>query len=380
MTEIADTFDTELDIGRPHKRRRWVAVTTTAVVVLAGAGVVYAERGQIWRPPTQNATVDSATATALATVARQDLTAQQQVSGTLGFTGSYAVVNKAQGIVTALPAVGQIISRGQTIYQVDGAPVVLLYGRIPVYRDLAETATGPDVLQLNANLVALGYGRSIDPTSSYFGWATKAGVERLQTAMGVTVDGILHMGQSVFLPAAIRVTTVAATLGAPANGPIAQASGTTRQVVVNLDASAQAQVKVGDQVTITLPNNTTTPGTVTSVGTVATTPSGSGGGGGNSTPTVEVDVTPTDAAATGTLDQAPVQVSITTASAPQSLVVPVNALLSLVGGGYAVEVVAPTGAHRLVAVTIGLFDDAHGLVQVTDTMLRQGDRVLVAGS
>jgi hypothetical protein len=54
--------------------------------------------------------------------------------------------------------------------------------------------------------------------------------------------------------------------------------------------------------------------------------------------------------------------------------------LSLAGGGYAVEVVRQGGAHQLVAVTVGLFDDADGVVQVTDTALRSGDHVVVAGS
>jgi len=149
--------------------------------------------------------------------------------------------------------------------------------------------------------------------------------------------------------------------------------------VLNLDATEQAEVKAGDQVVITLPGNKTTPGTVSSVGTVATVPSNSGGSN-NSAPTVEVDVTPTDPAATGSLDQAPVQVSITTAGVSAALVVPVAALLSLAGGGYAVETAGADGSRKLVAVTPGLFDDADGLVQVTDTTLLPGDRVVVAGS
>jgi hypothetical protein len=88
-------------------------------------------------------------------------------------------------------------------------------------------------------------------------------------------------------------------------------------------------------------------------------------------------VVPTDPAATGTLDQAPVQVAITTATVRQALVVPVNALLALRGGGYAVEVVDARAGHHLVAVTPGLFDDADGLVQVTGSGLVPGDRVAV---
>ena len=101
--------------------------------------------------------------------------------------------------------------------------------------------------------------------------------------------------------------------------------------------------------TITLPDNQTTPGVVSSVGTVATTPSSGSGSGcrrclvgsssGSGTPTIEVEVTPTDPAATGTLDQAPVTVTITTGSGERRLVVPVDALARPSAGGYAVEVV-----------------------------------------
>ncbi len=375
--------------GSPaHRRigRKPVAIATVLMLVAAAGGTVAAQRERIW--PAHSASgrsgvQDNAAAVSIVSVARRDLTSQAQVNGSLGYKGTYSVVGGAHGTVTALPAAGQVISQGQTIYQLDGAPVVLLYGSVPAYRNLSENDTGADVKQLNADLVALGYATSsqIDPASDEFTWQTKAAVERLQDAMGVTEDGTLHLGQAVFLPGAIRVTTVSATLGAPAGGPIAQATSTTRQVTVQLPATEQSQVKVGDQVEITLPDDSTTPGKVTSIGTVATSPSNSGGGGGgNSTPTVEVDITPTNPAATGTLDQAPVQVSIVTASVKDALVVPVTALLSLVGGGSAVEVVGADGAHRLVAVTVGLFDDSAGMVQVTSGDLHEGDRVVAAGT
>ena len=161
---------------------------------------------------------------------------------------------------------------------------------------------------------------------------------------------------------------------------------TVRRVTIALDASQQSELKVGDPVTITLPDNSTTPGKVSFVGSVATTPStpsssdqGGGGGGGPSTPTIEVDVTPTDPAATGHLDEAPVNVSITTASVKSAIVVPVNALLALASGGYAVEAVGAGGTHHLVGVQLGLFDDADGLVQITSAGLSPGRRVVVPG-
>ena len=73
-------------------------------------------------------------------------------------------------------------------------------------------------------------------------------------------------------------------------------------------------------------------------------------------------------------------VAITTASVSDALVVPVAALLALANGGYAVELVAADGTHSLVGVTLGLFDDADGLVQITGSGVQAGARVVVPGS
>jgi multidrug efflux pump subunit AcrA (membrane-fusion protein) len=86
-----------------------------------------------------------------------------------------------------------------------------------------------------------------------------------------------------------------------------------------------------------------------------------------------------DPRAAGTLDQAPVTVNITTASASDALAVPVTALLAQSPGGYQVEVAGPGNTRRYVPVTTGIFDDASGLVQVTGP-LTPGERVVVASS
>jgi hypothetical protein len=205
-------------------------------------------------------------------------------------------------------------------------------------------------------------------------------------ALGVTETGALALGQAVFLPTAVLVTSVTATLGGPAQAgaTVLAASSTAREVSIDLDASQQSEVSAGDKVTISLPDNQTTPGVVASVGSVATTPSStssdSGSASGSSNATITVLVTPTDPAATGNWDQAPVNVTITTASVSNVLVVPVNALVALSGGGYSVEVVGAAGVHHLVPVSLGLFDDAQGLVQVTGSKLAAGQRVVIPAS
>jgi peptidoglycan hydrolase-like protein with peptidoglycan-binding domain len=237
---------------------------------------------------------------------------------------------------------------------------------------------GEDVKELEQNLIALGFGDSSNLTvSGHFDSFDVAAIKRLQKAIGVAQTGVISLGQVVFLPGAIRITSVAATLGSMAQpgAPMATASSTARRVLVNLSANQQSKVKIGDKVTITLPNRKTTDGTVSAVGTVATSSSN----GGSGTPTIEVLITPADAAATGTLDAAPVSVSIVTASVPDVLAVPVTALLAQ-KDAYAVEVVDASGQHRFIPVTVGLFDDSSGLVQVEGAGLAAGQKVVVAGT
>ena len=275
---------------------------------------------------------------------------------------------------TSVPSVGEIVRRGQRLFAIAGAPSLLLYGSTSATRAFsAGMSPGADVAELNANLDALGYGHGL--TGDAFTAATAAAIRRLQVAHSENATGQLLIGSVVFAPAAIRVTSVESTVAvgtAVTAGPVLSATGTARQVQIQLDPALQGQVRAGDPVTITLPNDQTTPGRITQVSSVATP------GQNGSPPTIAVDAVPTDPAAIGNLDQAPVNVSITTGRVSNALVVPVDALLSLESGGYAVEEVA-NGVHHLVAVSVGLFDDADGLVQVIGPALTAGQRVVVPG-
>jgi hypothetical protein len=364
----------------PGWRRRRLLAWTMVVVVLMAAGA-YVELTDRVSQHTSTGPQDNSAATSTQTVTRRSLSQTTSVPGTLGYAGDYTVLGQAEGTVTWLPQVGRVIHRGRVLYRVDGHPVVLLYGSTPAYRTLAVGVTaGRDVAELNHDLVALGYVAKSAVAGAWdeFSWATGAGVERLQDHLGVDQTGQLALGDDVVLPAAARVTRRLAKLGGPAGGPVLSATATRRQITVDLDAAQQSEVKAGDRVTITLPNNQTTPGKVSSMGKVANPPSPSGSGGpSNGTPTVTVHIRPTRPADTGRLDQAPVQVAITGATVHHVLAVPVNALVALSGGGYAVEVVGSGGAHRLVRVRLGLFDDAAGLVQVSGSRLAAGQRVVV---
>ena len=361
--------------GGRRRRGRWVAL---GIVVVVAAVAVSAWRAGVFSPAASSGSgQQEAPAPATQPVTRQDLAATRPETATLGYAGSYTVTGPGGGTLTWLPPAGRVIRQGQVLYKTgNGAPVVLLYGSVPAWRTLDEGITGQDVTQLNHDLVKLGYAGRADIVAlgwDYYSWETAYGVQRLEDHLGVSSPpGSLSLGQVVFEPAALRVATVTGSLGGPASGPVLTATSDRHMVRIPLDASQQSEVKAGDTVSITLPDGTTTPGVVSSVGTVATT----SGSGGNPATTIPVQVTLTDPGAAGTLDQAPVTVNITTASVKNVLAVPVGALLARSPGGYVVEVAGPGNTRRYVPVRPGIFDDTSGLVQVTGA-LAPGQRAVV---
>src|SRR5260370_985882 len=109
------------------------SAVVAAPIVVAGvtAGIVLS--GPPWRSPHPAAA--AAVPLGTAPVVRTDLTNTVQVSGSIGYAGSYTVVNQAAGTAyTALPAPGATIRRGQALYEVDGTPVTLFYGPTPEWR------------------------------------------------------------------------------------------------------------------------------------------------------------------------------------------------------------------------------------------------------
>ena len=311
--------------------------------------------------------------------------AQAALSGaaaSLAAAESSATGYEATAAYTMLPSAGTVVRRGQALYAVDGQPVLLLYGRMTPWRSFRPgMSPGPDIAVLNANLRALGYGSRL--AGNTFSTTTRQAIAALQARRGLRPTGVLRLGSVAFKPGAVRVTSVTPTVGQTVQAGALMTVTTTRHAVsIELDAAQQDAVEVGDPVTITLPSGRTTPGRLSFVGSVASTPSegDSGDSGDSSTPTIDVTVRLRRQADAGKLDQAPVSVAITTASVKNVLVVPVNSLLALAGGGYAVEAVNATGIHRLIPVELGLFDDSNGLVEARGAGLRVGQRVVVPAS
>jgi len=393
-----------------------MAAVVVAVVVLAAAGLVLATG--VFRESAHAAPgpANSGYRTSTATVTRRSLTSQSVADATLGDAGTWSVVvpqsssssssssassasGSGSGTFTWLPVVGNTIRQGHVMYRVSGSPVVLLYGNVPAYRDLSEGLTGPDVTELNKDLVKLGYetAAALGPRSGWrvYSAETAYAVELLQAKLGLTVTGTLSLGEAVFLPGPALITGWGATTalgGAATPGDVvATASSTTPVVTIDLDAGMQSEVRAGDPVSIALPDGSTTPGVISQISRVASSSGNSSGGGSSDSnssggppdssngtgATITVLASLKHPKAAGKLNSAPVTVTITTGSVPDALTAPVNALLAQSGGGYAVEVTGPGGRH-LVKVTPGLFDDAAGLVQVTGN-LAPGQHVVVPG-
>jgi hypothetical protein len=352
-------------------RRKLTVPAALAAAVIVGVVVTVAVGGGSAAPA-----APPAARLSTATIVRTSLATTVLTGGTLGYAQAVPVTNQLTGTYTSLPAAGRTIRAGQVLYRVDNQPVVLMTGRTPAWRPFGLGMTsGPDVAELQANLIALGYASGLltAPTGQ-FDLLTSDATERWQAAAGYPVTGQIAFGQVIFAPAAIRVGAAGAAPGQLAQPGTAPYQVTTARRTVIVPANpALPPVAVGERVSIVLPSSTRTPGVVTAIGAGPASPGS--GSPGNSAPTV-LTVTPDQPRATGTATSVPVQVSLTIQSVRNVLAVPVSALLALAGGGYGLELVTPSGAHRLVGVSTGIF--AGGLVQVSGTQLAAGMKVVVA--
>jgi hypothetical protein len=317
------------------------------------------------------------------TVEQGNLWAMVSLDGTLTHRarsdGSpYSAINQAGGTYTKLPDDGDKIDCGDVFYRVDDRPVLLLCGTVPAYRDLHGGDHGKDVRQLNRNLHQLEYdhaaGVDIGPGDRDFTWKTETALEKLEHDKGADATGQLTIDDALFLPESVRISKVTGTLGGSARpgAPVAQGTSDALEVQVALEAYQQGEVMKGAPAQITLPGNRMVKGTVDRLGRVAQTAKEDVA----EAATISAYITLDHPGQARGLDQAPVHVDITTKGVENALSVPVIAIVGRSGGGYAVEVVRDGGRRELVTVKLGLFDTAHGRVQVEGD-LGDGDHVVV---
>ncbi|MGI8329966.1 peptidoglycan-binding protein [Actinomadura scrupuli] len=365
------------------------------ISLTAVGGLAAIIAGSLWTAasgPAATASPTPSTGTTTAAVTRADLVETAQEQGTLGFDGARTLQSSASGILTAEPAEGATVTRGQALYAVGLHPVRLFYGTVPLSRTLAlDVSDGKDVKQLESNLRSLGYDPYHDMTiDDHFSAATQAAVKRWQKAHRQTRTGQVTLADLVFLPGAVRIGAQHAKPGdrIAAGAQLVDVTGTRRIATVNLPADSDL-AHAGDKVTVELPDGSRTPGAITRISTTATADSDSSGSQGDDDgdsgsnsgddATVAVTVRLTRPKATSGLDQAPVTVDFTRQRARNVLAVPVAALVTLSTGGHAVDVTSG-GTVQRVAVKTGMFATngaGTGQVEISGPGITEGVRVVI---
>lgn len=135
------------------------------------------------------------------------------------WTDSSDVPAGRDGVVTWVPAEGDIVAQGDVLFEIDGEPVVVLYGDVPAYRDLVdlpENLVGDDVAQLERALESLGHTEDADVTiDDEFTSATADAVAALQSVIGADDDGELHLGEYVIVDEQQEILSVEVEVGDP---------------------------------------------------------------------------------------------------------------------------------------------------------------------
>ncbi len=237
-----------------------------------------------------------------------------------------------------------------------------------------DAAFGSDILQLEQALEALGYDADgILEADGYYTLETNQAVLDFQAAAGLETDGIVHLGEVIFLPGAVRITNQLTTKGSSIEqGTLILGISLSEKVVyMALPAGDQGALVVGDAVSVEMPDNTEGPAVVVFVAQTAIPAQNEW-----DPATFEVRIDLNDPSAAAGLDEAPVDVIVVSDSVEGVMAIPVSALVALLEGGYAVELETGNGQVQLVAVEVGFFS-TDNMIEITAGALEPGDRVVV---
>ena len=346
-----------------------------AAVVLAVAGATAALATTRGHGGEEGSTVPTGTAR----LVRQDLVVNDSFDGTLGFGDARDLVSERAGVVTSVAGAKATVNPGGELFRVDFEPTVLMRGDVPAYRALDNSSTnGPDVRQLEQGLVDSGHGAGVTVDEDFTS-GTAAAVARWEKALGrAKPDGKVELGDLIFLPHSVRISSVEAQKGTRVTSgtAVVTATPTVRVVEVDLQASRADELEPGTKVQLTLPDDSQTAGTVASVGAESDSsddPAAPPGG----EPAVPVVITLDDPSAGADFESGSVDVDIERSREEGAIVAPVTALVALAEGGYAVQLVddsAPKG-YRLVAVEVGA--NTNQLVALSGEGIEAGAEVVV---
>ena len=343
---------------RPKQRLRWLAGGTVVAGVIAAGIVVFAPQSQVAAQQEPEPETPAATSE----VRRETLRSSDEFNGDLGFGENRGLISNADGLVTWVPEEESVVSPGDVIWEINRQPVPYLDGAIPMYRDLYWGVTkGDDVLQLENVLIDLGYGPEGWVADTTFNRTTRNAVKELQKAFGMTDDGVLGQTEVFFGTTPLRVAEAAYVGDATSSGPILTVTDAIAEVSVTASSRQLVTFQETPDVVIVLADGREL---AASIDEIKATPADEDGRFG-----YRVTYTVVDAVG----EAQPVKVRIEQTLADDALTVPVDALIALAEGGYAVEVATAEG-NVLRAVEVIDFDDTR--VAFTGD-LAEGDLVVV---
>ena len=265
--------------------RRWVGVggfvSLVAVLIVGGFLAVDRLAGEndadiVIDKPTLGTT----------TIVEADLIERETFPAVLRFADPHVVAVSLGGTVTRLPSEGTRLDQGDTALEIDGDPVVLFFGDRPMWRTLAlpfdgSDLTGPDVLQLEQNLIDLGYPKLRDdeeelpdvgaPDTSLDEGTVRL-IEDWRADLGLADGGHVEMGRILYLDSSVRVARHLTSVSAfvVPGAPVLEVSAAEQEIFLQLDVDRRDLVEVGTPVRVTLPDDVVATATVTKIGSVVT--------------------------------------------------------------------------------------------------------------
>ena len=386
-------------------------------IALGSAGVWFATQNQT----DSSAVAETTNQTTLIEAQSRDLISIEEWAGTLQAGSNASVSASTGGTVTRIAAVGDSIELGGLLAEIDGNPVVALYGTVPQFREIdIGSDPGADIRQLEENLVALGFDQGGTVlVDEVFTAETEAMVERWEVALGIDLaDGKVDAGQIAFIEGPSEVldrtsvgnqvnpgqplltTLTLATSGfvpfvdetdveavsdatdaipvdaelvdldtgddTPAVGrPIQRWESSEISVELAVDVAEVDTFETGRTVGVELPDGQIVNAEVVEVSNVARTNQNTG------ETVVDVSIRPTEPIES-LFTTGPIVVQIEQGSTLGAVVVPARSLIALAEGGHAIEI----DGRGLVGVELGSFDD--GWVEVISGDVDAGEAIVVA--
>lgn len=327
------------------------ALIAAVIVGALAASTVVITKGKPWEQASAAPAAGQVREAITVPVERGTLTNRLRLNATLGY-GDPIELPAATGVLTALPASGQVVEVGASVYESNGRPVILFEGARPFWRELSSGIDdGRDVLQLEQNLARLGLFRG-KPDTRFDGRTTDA-VRRWQKSLGIPVTGTVAAADVVVVNApSIRVSQVTGKLGQTGVSPLSY-TATTLRAVAKLTAAQARELRPGIAVTVVLPDGARLENSIAAVD-----PGGqpTGEEGKTAPPTALIEFPDQEQVA----DTGPMSIRVIVQSGEEgaeTLIVPVTALIATAKESYAVEVRTGDGIVR-VPVQIGLVADA----------------------